>query len=158
MKGLFHSDWLGASPVASPIGPQLGEEEMGKSGNPLTIVVSCGWIWQVFLTVLSENCHVTHPFPFSGMLAPLFNRSRTNYFELFISLLCVTYLSKMIQNFDMGLGVLSHILSAGSHVLRSLPGIWLMKKYLIDKLMNFNLIIWMKLLYTTEFWFFLPLK
>ncbi len=25
MNGLFHSDWQGADPEASPIGPQLGE-------------------------------------------------------------------------------------------------------------------------------------
>jgi hypothetical protein len=34
VKGLFYSDWLGASLATSPIGPQLGEGEMGKSGGP----------------------------------------------------------------------------------------------------------------------------
>jgi hypothetical protein len=33
VKGLFHSDWLGSSPAASPIGPQLGEGETEQSGN-----------------------------------------------------------------------------------------------------------------------------
>jgi hypothetical protein len=65
VKGLFHSDWLGACPAASPIGPQLGEGETGKSGKPLsTIDLSCWWIWQVFLTLPRQNCHVTHPPPF----------------------------------------------------------------------------------------------
>jgi hypothetical protein len=34
VKGLFHSDWLGASLAVSPIGPQLGEGEIGQSSNP----------------------------------------------------------------------------------------------------------------------------
>jgi hypothetical protein len=43
VKCLFYSDWLGAGPAASPIGPQLGEGETGKSGNThRTIDVNCG--------------------------------------------------------------------------------------------------------------------
>jgi hypothetical protein len=38
VKGLFHSDWLGAGPAASPIGPQLGEGETGKSGTTSSII------------------------------------------------------------------------------------------------------------------------
>jgi hypothetical protein len=34
VKGLLHSEWLGTSPAASPIGPQLGEGKTGKSGTP----------------------------------------------------------------------------------------------------------------------------
>jgi hypothetical protein len=38
VKGVFHSDWLGA---VSPIGPQLFDGETGQSGNPpCTIEVS----------------------------------------------------------------------------------------------------------------------
>ncbi len=33
MKGLYHANWLGESPAASPIGSQLGEWETRKSGN-----------------------------------------------------------------------------------------------------------------------------
>ncbi len=33
VKGLFHSDWLGASPSAPPIGPQLVAGETVKFGN-----------------------------------------------------------------------------------------------------------------------------
>jgi hypothetical protein len=36
VKGLFHSDWLGFSPAASPIGPKLGEGETEKSSNSPT--------------------------------------------------------------------------------------------------------------------------
>jgi hypothetical protein len=34
VKGLFHSDWLGAGLAESPIGSELGEGKMGKSSNP----------------------------------------------------------------------------------------------------------------------------
>jgi hypothetical protein len=44
VKGFFHSDWLGASTVASSIGPQLREGEARKSGNPLFYYVSYGQI------------------------------------------------------------------------------------------------------------------
>ncbi len=33
VKGLFNSDWLGASGAVSPIGPRLVVGETGKSGN-----------------------------------------------------------------------------------------------------------------------------
>jgi hypothetical protein len=38
-----------------------------------------------------QNCLVIHPPPPSLAIAALFSRYRTNYFKLFISLLCVTY-------------------------------------------------------------------
>jgi hypothetical protein len=34
VKGLFRSDWLGASLEASPIGPQLVGGKMGNASNP----------------------------------------------------------------------------------------------------------------------------
>jgi hypothetical protein len=34
VKVLFHIDSLGVAPAVSPIGPQLGKGETGKSGNP----------------------------------------------------------------------------------------------------------------------------
>jgi hypothetical protein len=46
LKDLFHSDWLGAAQAASPIGPQLGERETGKSDTPpRTANVSYKQIW-----------------------------------------------------------------------------------------------------------------
>jgi hypothetical protein len=76
VKGLFHSDWLGAS----PIGPQL---RVGKNGKSR-------WIWQVFLTV-----HRHHPHPLVAQLlhssADLGQITSTVY-----SLSYVTYLSKII--------------------------------------------------------------
>ncbi len=81
--------------AASPIGPQLGEGETGKSGTPpptievRTIEVSGGWIWQVFSTLPRQNCHVTHPLPPSCAIAPLFSRSWTNYLKCS----CVTYIN-----------------------------------------------------------------
>jgi hypothetical protein len=60
-KGLFHTDWLGAGLAASSIGPQLSEEEMGKSSAPPpTIDVSFGLNRQVVLTLHRQNCHVIH--------------------------------------------------------------------------------------------------
>jgi hypothetical protein len=35
VKGLFHSDWLGAGPAVSPIGSQLGKGEIGRLGTPM---------------------------------------------------------------------------------------------------------------------------
>jgi hypothetical protein len=64
--GLFHSDWLGAGLAASPNGPQLEEERLDPTTLPPgTIEVSCGWIWQVFLMLPRQNCHVKHPPPLS---------------------------------------------------------------------------------------------
>jgi hypothetical protein len=93
----LHSDWPDADPVASSIGPQLGAGETGISGNPSrTVDVNCWRIWQVFLTLPRQKCHVTHPLLPSCAIAPLFSRSRTNYFKLFVSLLCVTDIRKNI--------------------------------------------------------------
>ncbi len=59
MIGLFHSDWLGYQPGRVSYWPTAGRERDGK----ITIDVSRGWILQVFLTLLRQNCHVTHPPP-----------------------------------------------------------------------------------------------
>jgi hypothetical protein len=63
VKGIVHSDWLGAGPAVSPIGSQLAKEEIGKLGPPCTIEMSCGRLWQIFWTLPRQNCHKTHPPP-----------------------------------------------------------------------------------------------
>ncbi len=56
VKGLLNSDWLCASPAASPIGPQLRDGETGKSSTPppSNTIEIIGR-----LTLPRQNCHVT---------------------------------------------------------------------------------------------------
>jgi hypothetical protein len=53
VKGLLHSDWLGAGPAASPISASWERERWENLANPLprTIDRNGGQIQQVFLTL-----------------------------------------------------------------------------------------------------------
>jgi hypothetical protein len=53
VKGLLHSDWLGAGPAASPIGASWERERWENLANPLarTKDGNGGQIQQVFLTL-----------------------------------------------------------------------------------------------------------
>jgi hypothetical protein len=64
---------------------------------PPPIDVNWGRI-QVFLTLPGKNGHMTHPTPSSCAITLFFRSSKTNYFNLFIFVLCVTYFSKLYEN------------------------------------------------------------
>jgi hypothetical protein len=71
VKGLFHSDWLGAGLAASPIGPQLGEGETEKYGYPAALY-SRGELQLDLVgfldSVLAESSHDTPPVPATQLL------------------------------------------------------------------------------------------
>jgi hypothetical protein len=75
VKGLFHSDWLGDGSQRLILA-----HSVGKSGTPYTMGESCQWIWQVFLILRKQNCHVElscntpSSLSPSWAIAPLFSR------------------------------------------------------------------------------------
>jgi hypothetical protein len=97
VKGLFHSDWLGDGSQRLILA-----HSVVKSGTPYTIGESCQWIWQVFLTLCKQNCHVElscntpSPLSPSWAIAPLFSRPRANYFNQLLLLLFITHISKIL--------------------------------------------------------------
>jgi hypothetical protein len=63
VKGLFHSDRLGAGPAASLIGPQMGEEERWENPTTPACAICRGKLPPTlagFLDSSGQNCHVTH--------------------------------------------------------------------------------------------------
>ncbi len=90
VKGLFHTDWLSAGRQHLLL-VTAGRGRYRKSGNfPCTTCIG-----ELLAGFLISAHHVTHnPLP-GRAISQLFSRSRTNYFKLFISLLCVTYISEI---------------------------------------------------------------
>ncbi len=96
VKGLFHSDWLGAVPAGSLICLQLGDGETEKSGiTPLHYRCKPWTDFAGFLDSAQAKLSCDTTLPPGRSIALFFSRSKTNYFKLLISLLCVTYISKI---------------------------------------------------------------
>jgi hypothetical protein len=61
VKGFFHSDWL-RPPCSISYWPRAGSGRDGKSQQPpLHYTCELRMIWQVFLNLPRQNCHMTHP-------------------------------------------------------------------------------------------------